>query len=98
MRSSYFFDLSWQLLRSFFMCQEALERETSEMRRQIAELKAEAARADGEDKGTGRSERHLLAIVFCFDLVANDYWRITGATRAALCVLHSQPPAPEKRL
>jgi hypothetical protein len=37
------------------MSQEALEREIAEMRRQIAELKAEAAGADGEDKRTGRS-------------------------------------------
>jgi hypothetical protein len=50
-----FFYLSWHLLRSLFMSQEALEREIAEMRRQIAELKAEAARADGEDKEAGRS-------------------------------------------
>jgi hypothetical protein len=37
------------------MSQEALEREIAEMPRQIAELKAEAARADGEDKEAGRS-------------------------------------------
>jgi len=37
------------------MSQEAVEREIVEMRRQIAELKAEAARADGEDKDSGRS-------------------------------------------
>ena len=47
-----FFSLSWHLLRSLFMSQEALEREIAEMRRQIAELKAEAS--PGEDKGTGR--------------------------------------------
>jgi hypothetical protein len=29
--------------------------EIAEMRRQIAEMKAEAARADGEDKDAGRS-------------------------------------------
>ena len=50
-----FFYLSWHLLRSLFMSQEALEREIAEMRQQIAELKAEAARADGEDKDAGRS-------------------------------------------
>ena len=50
-----FFYLSWHLLRSLFMSQEALEREIAEMRRQIGELKAEAARAHGEDKGAGRS-------------------------------------------
>ena len=50
-----FFHLSWHLLRSLFMSQEALEREIAEMRQQIAELKAEAARADGEDKDAGRS-------------------------------------------
>ena len=43
------FRLSWHLLRSLFMSQEALEQEIAEMRRQIAELKAEAARADSED-------------------------------------------------
>ena len=48
-----FFYLSWHLLRSLFMSQEAVEREIAEMRRQIAELKAEAARADGEDKDGG---------------------------------------------
>ena len=50
-----FFSLSWHLLRSLFMSQEAVEREIVEMRRRIAELKAEAARADGEDKDSGRS-------------------------------------------
>jgi hypothetical protein len=50
-----FFYLSWHLLRALFMSQEALEWENAEMRRQIAELKAEAARADGEDKDAGRS-------------------------------------------
>ena len=50
-----FFYLSWHLLRSLFMSQEALEREIAEMRRQIAESKAEAARDDGEDKDSGRS-------------------------------------------
>ena len=49
-----FFYLSWHLLRSLFMSQEALEQEIAEMRRQIDELKAEAVR-DGEDKDTARS-------------------------------------------
>ena len=50
-----FFSLSWHLLRSLFMSQEAVEQEIAEMRRQIAEMKAAAARADGEDKDAGRS-------------------------------------------
>jgi hypothetical protein len=50
-----FFYLSWHLLRSLFMSQEALEKEIAEMRRQIAELKAEAERADREDKDAGQS-------------------------------------------
>ena len=50
-----FFSLSWHLLRALFMSQEAVEQEIAEMRRQIAEMKAEAARADGEDKDAGRS-------------------------------------------
>ena len=50
-----FFYLSWHLLRSLFMSQEAMEQEIAEMRRQIAEWKAEAERADGEDKQAGRS-------------------------------------------
>jgi hypothetical protein len=37
------------------MSQQALERGDREMRRQIAELKAEAARADIKDKKAGRS-------------------------------------------
>jgi hypothetical protein len=37
------------------MSQEAVELEIAEMRRQIAELKAEAAPADSEDKEEGRS-------------------------------------------
>jgi hypothetical protein len=36
------------------MSQEALEQEIAEMRRQIAELKAEAERADDGDKQAGR--------------------------------------------
>jgi len=50
-----FFYLSWHLLRSLFMSQEALEREIAEMRQQIAELKAEAERADSENKEAGQS-------------------------------------------
>ena len=50
-----FFSLSWHLLRSLFMSQEALEREIAEMRRQIAELTADAAQADKEDKDAARS-------------------------------------------
>jgi hypothetical protein len=50
-----FFYLSWHLLRSLFMSQEALEREIMQMRQQIAELKAEAARANGEEKDATRS-------------------------------------------
>jgi hypothetical protein len=52
-----FFYSSWHLLRSLFMSQEALEQEIVEMRRQIAELKAEAARADSEGKDAARSGR-----------------------------------------
>ena len=52
-----FFYLSWHLLRSLFMSQEALEQEIAEMRRQIAGLKAEAAQADKEDKDAARSGR-----------------------------------------
>jgi hypothetical protein len=50
-----FFYLSWHLIHSLFVSQEALKREIAEMRRQIAELKAEAERADGEDKEAGPS-------------------------------------------
>jgi hypothetical protein len=59
------FYLSWHLLCSLFMSQEALKREIAEMRRQIADLKAEATRADGEDKGgePDPPERYLFAIV-----------------------------------
>jgi hypothetical protein len=49
-----FFYLSWHLLRSLFMSQEALEREIIDAR-QIAELKAEAARTNGEEKAATRS-------------------------------------------
>ena len=51
-----FFYLSWHLLRSLFMSQETLEKENAEMRRQIAELKAEAAQAN-EDDSAARSGR-----------------------------------------
>jgi hypothetical protein len=51
-----FFYLSWHLLRSLIMSQEALEKEIAEMCRQIAELKAEAA-ADIEDDSAARSGR-----------------------------------------
>lgn len=37
-------------IRALFMSQGALEQEIAEMRRQIAELKAEAARAESEEK------------------------------------------------
>jgi hypothetical protein len=52
-----FFNLSWHLLRSLFMSQEALEQEIAEMRRQIAELKAEAAQAANADKDAAPSGR-----------------------------------------
>jgi hypothetical protein len=52
-----FFYLSWHPLRSLFMSQEALEKEIAEMRRQIAELKAEPAQADNEDDSAARSGR-----------------------------------------
>jgi len=51
------FRLSWHLLRSLFMSQEALEQEIAEMRRQIVELKAEAARANSEDKDATRPDK-----------------------------------------
>jgi hypothetical protein len=46
------FRLSWHLLRSLFISQEALEQEIAEMRCQIAELKAEGARADSVETKT----------------------------------------------
>jgi hypothetical protein len=51
------FYVSWHLLRLLFLSQEALEQEIVEMRRRIAELKAEAARdSDGQDAArSGRS-------------------------------------------
>src|SRR5215470_18609852 len=52
-----FFYWSWHLLRSLFMSQEALEKENAEMRRQIAELKAEGAQDDNEDDSAARSGR-----------------------------------------
>jgi hypothetical protein len=66
-----FFYLSWHLLRSLFMSQEALEQESAEMRRQIAELKAQAARTDSEDKDRGLVGPVLSDTfsqsVFCFN-------------------------------
>ena len=50
-----FFYLSWHLLRSLLMSQEALEREIAKMRQQIAEVKAEAERANSENKEAGQS-------------------------------------------
>jgi hypothetical protein len=47
-----FFYLSWHLLRSLFMSQEALEREIPEM---LVELKAQASGAASEEKDAGRS-------------------------------------------
>src|SRR5438552_3973022 len=73
-----FFYLSWQLLRSLFMSQEALEPEIADMRLQIAELKAEAARPVMRTRGQTDPERYLFAIVFCFAFAAGEYWRITG--------------------
>src|SRR5215471_3714784 len=77
-----FFYLSWHLLRSLFMSQEALEQEIAEMRRQIAELKAEAAQADNEEKRRGAVGPVLSTPFhdFCFGLtvfVVDEYWRIT---------------------
>src|SRR5262249_43501281 len=57
-----FFYLSWHLLRSLFMSQEALEREIAEMRRQIAELKADAHRPTRKTKTRPAGpEQHLCA-------------------------------------
>ncbi len=50
------FRLGWHLVRALFMSREALELENEKMRRQIAELKAEAARADGENKDVTRPD------------------------------------------
>jgi hypothetical protein len=47
--------LGWHLLRSLFMSQTALKRKIAKMRRQIAELKAEDARADSKSKEKDRS-------------------------------------------
>jgi hypothetical protein len=60
-----FFYLSWHLLRSLFMSQEALEREIAEMRQQIAELNAEAERADSENKEAVLSYTFSR---FCFEV------------------------------
>ena len=50
-----FFYLSWYLIRSLFKSRESLEREIAEMRRQIAELEAEAPQAKIEDEDDGQS-------------------------------------------
>jgi hypothetical protein len=44
-----FLYLSWYLIRSLFKSREFLERENAELRRQLAELQAEAAQAKIED-------------------------------------------------
>jgi hypothetical protein len=44
--------LIWYSIRALFMSRESLERETAEMRRQIAVLEADAAQAKAEDEGT----------------------------------------------
>ena len=50
-----FFYLTWYLIRSLFKSRESLERENAEMRRQIAELKAEAEQAKIHDEDEGPS-------------------------------------------
>ena len=50
-----FFSLSWYLIRSLFKSRESLEREIAEMRRQIAELEAEAEQAKIDDEDQGHS-------------------------------------------
>jgi hypothetical protein len=50
-----FFYLTWYLIRSLFKSRESLERENAEMRRQIAELKAEAEQAKIHDEDEGLS-------------------------------------------
>jgi len=50
-----FFRLFWHLIRVLFMSRESLERENAEMRRQIATLEAEAARAKSEHEDDGQS-------------------------------------------
>jgi hypothetical protein len=50
-----FFRLIWYLIRVLFMSRESLERENAEMRRQIAALEAEAARAKCEHEDEGQS-------------------------------------------
>ncbi len=47
--------LIWHSIRALFMSRESLERETGEMRRQIAVLEAEAAQAKAEDEDEGTS-------------------------------------------
>ena len=50
-----FFYSSWYLIRSLFKSRESLEREIAEMRRQIAELEAEAEQAKIDDEDQGHS-------------------------------------------
>ena len=50
-----FFYLSWHLLRSLFMSQEALEREIAEMCRRIAELEADVEQSKIADEDQGHS-------------------------------------------
>lgn len=52
-----FFCLIWYLIRALFMSRESLEREIAEMRRQIAALEAEAARAKIEHEDEGQSKQ-----------------------------------------
>ena len=47
--------LIWYLIRALFMPRESLERKNSEIRRQIAALEAEAARAKTEDEDEAKS-------------------------------------------
>jgi len=50
-----FFYLSWYLIWSLLKSRESLEREIAEMRRQIAELEAEAEQAKIDDENQGHS-------------------------------------------
>ena len=61
------------------MSKEAREQEIAEMRRQIAELKAEAERADGEDKQAGSvlSDTFSLCCFAVTDFAVDEYWLIT---------------------
>jgi len=67
-----FFYLSWHLLRSLFMSQEALEREIADMRRQIDQLKAEAARTLVRTRGQADPEGYLFAILFSCDRICHQ--------------------------